>query len=576
LIANSDGAINEFSGQVYDIVNTTVSLSSAIENIRTTLTALANGITVLQANATAVNNTLISISMQLDALSGDCAAVGQSCNGSAFANALGNNFQQLPNLTSQIQSIQDLLRGINLQNLAQQGNNTFNMALNQIQDFTRQADQEIEAAINSARPMLLQFSNQIGNITNSVDAPLAQGREYVNVYFGIIQTYDIPRYVVGIIISLLAVVVVVFILLGVLCGLVGFRTDRAPYERTDISNCGGITLLCAAIFGFIIGFFLMLIAAIVFLSGGLMQKACEDLRGPDYPVIANTIDNPALFGGQYLISAALFQNASIPFSVAGVLNSCASGNATIFSALMLDRSPLIQSLTNLDSTQLIPPNILNDINSTVDQITNTINPDTFVPTEVQNVLNSFSSTGIDSLNFTGIRNSISQSFVTINITQQIERMTVIRNAFTTFNNTAQAAAAQDIIDDMMMLSTQVTEVLQQVDTVSGLVNQLDEDVQLLRNGVNDLLLDINSTFDGLVENLVDPLTQNISQAIPRTVGFASQVLTHSLSAVRYSLLMHFGYFIFDSSKTMSGTVSRFMLLILISSTQLVNTPWMVW
>jgi hypothetical protein len=181
---------------------------------------------------------------------------------------------------------------------------------------------------------------------------------------------------------------------------------------------------------------------------------------------------------------------------------------------------------------LIPPNILNDINSTVDQITNTINPDTFVPTEVQNVLNSFSSTGIDSLNFTGIRNSISQSFVTINITQQIERMTVIRDAFTAVGNTAQAAAAQDIIDDMMMLSTQVTEVLQQVDTVSGLVNQLDEDVQLLRNGVNDLLLDINSTFDGLVENLVDPLTQNISQAIPRTVGFASQVLTHSLSALQ--------------------------------------------
>lgn len=51
------------------------------------------------------------------------------------------------------------------------------------------------------------------------------------------------RFAVGIVLSCSAVVVVFVVFLGLICGLCGFRTDRAPYERTDLSNCGGITLL---------------------------------------------------------------------------------------------------------------------------------------------------------------------------------------------------------------------------------------------------------------------------------------------------------------------------------------------
>ena len=51
------------------------------------------------------------------------------------------------------------------------------------------------------------------------------------------------RYAVGIIISCSSIVVVIIVFIGLICGLCGFRTDRAPYERTDLSNCGGVTLI---------------------------------------------------------------------------------------------------------------------------------------------------------------------------------------------------------------------------------------------------------------------------------------------------------------------------------------------
>ena len=51
------------------------------------------------------------------------------------------------------------------------------------------------------------------------------------------------RFAVSIVFSFATAIVVVVVFLALICGLCGFRTDRAPYERTDLSNCGGITLL---------------------------------------------------------------------------------------------------------------------------------------------------------------------------------------------------------------------------------------------------------------------------------------------------------------------------------------------
>lgn len=114
------------------------------------------------------------------------------------------------------------------------------------------------------------------------------------------------RYAVGIIISCSTLIVVFVVFLGLLCGLCGFRTDRAPYERTDLSNCGGVTLLwyvsinlikdvfisfSSAILGFLFGFMMFLLAALVFFSGGVLQKFCSDLSQPEYILINNVMIN---------------------------------------------------------------------------------------------------------------------------------------------------------------------------------------------------------------------------------------------------------------------------------------------
>ena len=54
---------------------------------------------------------------------------------------------------------------------------------------------------------------------------------------------SVCRYALGIVICSLAAVVVVVIFVGVLLGVIGFRRNREPDDRTNISNCGGIILM---------------------------------------------------------------------------------------------------------------------------------------------------------------------------------------------------------------------------------------------------------------------------------------------------------------------------------------------
>ena len=51
------------------------------------------------------------------------------------------------------------------------------------------------------------------------------------------------RYAFGIVICSLSLVTILFVLVGVVFGMIGFKKDADPSERTRLSHCGGIILL---------------------------------------------------------------------------------------------------------------------------------------------------------------------------------------------------------------------------------------------------------------------------------------------------------------------------------------------
>ena len=64
-----------------------------------------------------------------------------------------------------------------------------------------------------------------------------------------------------------------------------------------------------------------------------------------------TIDNPDVVGGEYVLSSVAYGNGSIPLTVSGILNNC-SDNATVYVALQLDNILDLNELTNINEVYI--------------------------------------------------------------------------------------------------------------------------------------------------------------------------------------------------------------------------------
>lgn len=71
----------------------------------------------------------------------------------------------------------------------------------------------------------------------SIDSLL---QPYVSVLCLFFSSY---RYAFGIVICSISLVTILLVLIGVACGMIGFRKSVDPTERSGLSHCGGIFLL---------------------------------------------------------------------------------------------------------------------------------------------------------------------------------------------------------------------------------------------------------------------------------------------------------------------------------------------
>lgn len=110
LLRRVDATIDSFSDDVYDIVDTTVSLSSgeyhyyivcvlyvilALETVQSTLSGIGNGADMLRNSSNNLNTSLQSIGASVDNLTASCMGMCGSINGDLYRNGLANSYQQV-------------------------------------------------------------------------------------------------------------------------------------------------------------------------------------------------------------------------------------------------------------------------------------------------------------------------------------------------------------------------------------------------------------------------------------------------------------------------------------------------
>ncbi|GIY58164.1 hypothetical protein CDAR_313152 [Caerostris darwini] len=183
-----------------------------------------------------------------------------------FQKLLRINFEELTNVIDQIQ------------------NNT--ILRNKIEEESASLKRFANETMSIDKDSLQEIKNQVKFYTNQMRTLSKTGKNELTKVFAETDGYEIYRYwgMFGIAAILLAPVV--FLTFGLICGCSGYEKERHPTKRSSTSNCGGLCLILAVYYFFLVASVLMLVTVALFILGGTMQTfVCIPLYQADFVIL---------------------------------------------------------------------------------------------------------------------------------------------------------------------------------------------------------------------------------------------------------------------------------------------------
>nr|DBA14934.1 TPA: hypothetical protein GDO54_004209 [Pyxicephalus adspersus] len=246
---------------VQNMVNVLNDTAKALVNVNDTFNTLNDLQSQLVKNLTDVQTAIIKTLT-------DC---GSPCSGAPSPNDLviDANFNAIPDFSSQLKTINEFLNsGID---------GTISDARQVLNDIPQAVTNQSKSSVQSVQNQLKNIKQKITDARSNI--PIVDKLDSVNSYFNIIanefqkykpevEKYEYYRWIVGICLSCIILLVVVCNLFGLLLGPWGHKSNVDPTDRSCASNSGGDFLMAGAGLSFIFAWLLMLITAILFAVGG--------------------------------------------------------------------------------------------------------------------------------------------------------------------------------------------------------------------------------------------------------------------------------------------------------------------
>ncbi|GFT29652.1 uncharacterized protein NPIL_253523 [Nephila pilipes] len=112
------------------------------------------------------------------------------------------------------------------------------------------------------------------------------GKRKVKQVFADTDGYEIYRHWIMFGIAAVLLVPVIFLTLGLICGCSGYEKERHPTKRSSASNCGGLCLILAVYYFFLVSSALMVITIGLLVLGGNMQTfVCVPLYEKNFTML---------------------------------------------------------------------------------------------------------------------------------------------------------------------------------------------------------------------------------------------------------------------------------------------------
>ncbi|XP_020624501.1 prominin-1-A-like isoform X3 [Orbicella faveolata] len=449
------------------------------------------------------------------------------------------NFTNLPNVSRQLSNVEDVISQ-DFEKSANDGLEEVTTIPQKVINDTQDTRNEITNMIGDASETVEKMRKDLRKIAdNDVVSELKKLRDTdIPSYKEDAEQYDNYRWMAGVGLTCILLLIVVLMALGLMCGVCGHDKEATPTTRGSVSNMGGLSLMAAAGFCFIFASFLMLLTTICFLIGAPVQTVCKSIQSGE--IYSQVLDNPTFWGSDgYFLSRTIFgeNKSNIEFTIGGLINNCRA-NKPLFQAGPFDQAFNITDRLNIekllgnDTTQQF-----NDLKVNLSDV-NILNNDT------RQSLIDLSNSGVDEIDFGAFLNQTQQSITAVDLNAFADNLTTLATKFQEIgnNNTLgqnQRDKAYQLGNDTLytaeglrnLQSTTVTE----METKSG---ELDRNVTDLRRIggnlkvlANDTLAEATKAENYLHTNSSRNINKIVTDYTDRVLGWGYQFTDHILDVL---------------------------------------------
>ncbi|KAK6482308.1 prominin-2 [Huso huso] len=401
------------------------------------------------------------------------------------------DFSGMPDLSSPMDAISKV-KDANLSAIVNEANKTLNSIPERVSNETRGVVADVKKQLKGIEEQIGQIAqniplDQLTEVTKQLDTVMGDLHRYLP---GVSQA-DEYRWIAGLILSCLVLLVVVCNSLGLLLGPAGLRPSADPTERSCTADCGGVFFMAGVGFSFLYSWLLMLLVLLMFLLGGnVYTLVCKPWSNQQ---LLKFIDTPGVIMG-FNLSHMLGVNTHLEISQ--IYSDC-KNNDPIWSTLHLE------DLVNLDELLNISK-YTGDIQAAFNKTSIQLPEINLLNNDSLSLLQDFSSSGIRGINFTAIEQQVNQNLTSPDIDSFADRLDQLAvNQNQTIKGELMAEAA-----DLRNLSRRIPGELQpQVET-------LKNSVEPLKVSTAQIPITINATL-AKVEEAQKVLNTNTSEIIKK-------------------------------------------------------------
>ncbi|XP_042314436.1 prominin-1-A-like [Sceloporus undulatus] len=273
----------------------------------------------------------------------------------------GANLSMVPDVSHPLQLIKNLTRS--------DPNGTLTEARKILENIPEKVSDQTKTAVSDAQEKLHYVKQQIDDIRGNFSMLnfLKNISDLMNdiirkatTYEPEIVTYDGYRWIVGVVLCCLVLLIIVLNVFGLLFGALGLDPQEMPTQRSCLSNSGGLFLMASVGFCFIFAWLLMLLVLVTFLIGGnTYTLVCRPWANGR---LLEFLETPDLFPE---LNVSKLMQLNVPdVTLSSMYKSC-ENNASLWNTLHLNEAISLDEILNISKYTDDIDSALNKINVSV-------------------------------------------------------------------------------------------------------------------------------------------------------------------------------------------------------------------